>query len=243
MTLNTAIWDSVCRVPKESLKGFTRAGGFSGTAIKPMWSIKAMTEQFGPCGRGWGIDRPEFQIVNGHEGEVLVYCTVTVWHGTRDNKLFGVGGDKIVAQFKSGLKSDDEAFKKAFTDAVGNALKFLGVGGDIHMGLWDGNKYIDEGIVERAKSPPAPVVFNSDDKSVMTGNGATTKRDGRDDYARLLTELRKAATVDGLKEWLALRRKEIDELPPDWIEHLRADYMDMMDGIKAKFAGEVLGAG
>ena len=60
---NLALWNKVSRVPKEHLKGFTRGGGFKGTAIKPMWSIHTMTEQFGPCGEGWGIGKPDFTVV------------------------------------------------------------------------------------------------------------------------------------------------------------------------------------
>jgi hypothetical protein len=58
-----------------------------------------------------------FQVVHAPD-EALVYCTVSIWHGTRENVVFGVGGDKAVAKFASGIKSDDEAFKKAFTDAI-----------------------------------------------------------------------------------------------------------------------------
>ena len=41
---------------------FTRAGGFKGTAIKPMWANKQMTEFFGPCGIGWGMTEPHFEV-------------------------------------------------------------------------------------------------------------------------------------------------------------------------------------
>src|SRR5690606_23505473 len=37
---------------------------------------------------------------------------------------------------------DDEAFKKAFTDATLNGFKALGVAADIHMGLFDDDKYV-----------------------------------------------------------------------------------------------------
>ena len=41
-----------------------------------------------------------------------------------------------------GLRASDEAFKMAYTDAVGNALKYLGVSADVHMGRFDDNKYV-----------------------------------------------------------------------------------------------------
>jgi hypothetical protein len=139
------IWDALSKTDPAQTKGFSRAGGFKGTAVKPMWVIKRLTEQFGPCGVGWGIGRPQFEVVHGGPGEALVYCTVSCWHGNPDNELYGVGGDRVATMRKSGEPFfDDEAFKKAFTDAVNNAFKFIGVAADIHMGLFDDSKYVAE---------------------------------------------------------------------------------------------------
>lgn len=142
-TPNTKIWDELRRVPPEHLKPFSRAGGFKGTAIKPMWSFHRMTEMFGAAGQGWGVNEPSFQIVPAGD-EILVFCTVSVWYEDRKNVIFGVGGDKVRVVQANGPRNDDEAFKKAYTDATTNALKLLGVAADIHMGLWDGNKYTDD---------------------------------------------------------------------------------------------------
>lgn len=140
---NTDLWDRLGKTDPHHTKPFQRSGGFKGTAIKPIWSYKMMTKEFGACGEGWGVNEPSFQVVAGNDGEILVYCTVSIWHGTKDKVVFGVGGDKVVAKFTSGLKSDDEAFKKAFTDAVTNALKLIGVGADVHMGMFDDSKYVN----------------------------------------------------------------------------------------------------
>jgi hypothetical protein len=138
----TELWDRLGKTDPKHTKSFQRSGGFKGTAIKPMFSYRRMTEEFGPCGQGWGINEPSFQVVHA-EGEILVYCTVSIWHGTKENVVFGVGGDKCLAKFSSGAKTDDEAFKKSFTDAVTNALKLIGVGADIHMGMFDDSKYVN----------------------------------------------------------------------------------------------------
>jgi hypothetical protein len=143
MTDKTDLWDRLGKTDPAHTKPFKRAGGFSGTAIKPMWSFRRMTEEYGPCGVGWGVNEPSFQVVHSTD-EALVYCTVSIWHGKRENIVFGVGGDKAVGKFKSGAFTDDEAFKKAFTDAVTNALKLIGVGADVHMGLFDDNKYVND---------------------------------------------------------------------------------------------------
>ncbi len=143
MTDNLALWEKLGKTDPAHTKGFKRGGGFSGTAIKPMWSYKRMTEEFGPCGKGWGVCEPSFQVVPGPEGEVLVFCTASIWYGPEKNLVFGVGGDKAVGKNKYGLQTDDEAFKKAFTDAITNALKLIGVGADVHMGLFDDSKYVN----------------------------------------------------------------------------------------------------
>lgn len=144
MSENTKLWDALGQTDPKHTTPFKRGGGFSGTAIKPMWSYRRMTEEFGPCGTGWGIGTPQFQVLQGADDEKLVFCTVSVWYGTERHELVGVGGDKAVGKNKYGLSSDDEAFKKAFTDAVTNALKMIGVGADVHMGLFDDSKYVND---------------------------------------------------------------------------------------------------
>lgn len=156
---NTAIWDALGKTDPSATKGFKRGGGFSGTSVKPMWVLRRLTEEFGPAGVGWGVNKPEFTVVHATDGEVLVYCTVSTWHGSKDNVLWGVGGDKAVAQRSGKPFADDEAFKKAFTDAVGNAFKSIGTAADIHMGLFDDDKYVSAMREEFAEevAPPAEV--------------------------------------------------------------------------------------
>jgi hypothetical protein len=138
---NLSIWNELCKVDPNQTKPFKRAGGFSGTATKPIWLTKRMTEYFGPCGIGWGTTKPEYQIVTAGD-EILVYCTVGLWHTKQDYLVYGVGGDKVRASQKSGLFNSDEAFKGAHTDAIGNAMKSIGMIADVHMGLFDDNKYV-----------------------------------------------------------------------------------------------------
>lgn len=156
MTDNLAIWNALGKTDPAATKPFKRGGGFSGTAVKPMWIVKRLTEQFGPAGVGWGVNKPEFQVVEA-AGDVLVYCTVSAWHGAKDNVLWGVGGDKVAGKNKNGPFSDDEAFKKAFTDAINNAFKSIGVAADIHMGLFDDDKYVSQMRTEftEPEEPPA----------------------------------------------------------------------------------------
>ena len=145
---NMTIWDQLSVTDPKHTKDFQRAGGFRGTAIKPMYAIQKMTEVFGTCGTGWGYTKPEYQIVDGTDGQKIVYCTVGLWHGETesfvgsDNYVWGVGGDFIIVKQSAGLRSDDEAFKKAFTDALMNAMKHIGMSADVHMGQFDASKYV-----------------------------------------------------------------------------------------------------
>lgn len=218
MSENTKLWDILGRTDPAHTKGFTRGGGFKGTAIKPMWSYRRMTEEFGPCGIGWGVNEPTFQVVDGHDGEILVYCTASVWYTQGEvlaRTVYGVGGDKVVAKFSSGLKSDDEAFKKAFTDAVTNALKLIGVGADVHMGLFDDNKYVaamkDEFSDEPRKAEPA------------RRSSASLKRE--DVWPEFMRELNECGTVQSLSKlafaWSA--KAETDNWPSQWRDAAREE--------------------
>jgi len=144
---NMELWDKLRRVDPVHSKPFQRAGGFRGTAIKPSVQERLMTEVFGPIGFGWGMTKPEYHHITAGD-EMLVYCTVGVWYrfnGEKSDVFWGEGGDKVSTVRKSGdISVDDEARKKSLTDAIGNALKRIGMAADIHMGLWDESKYRDE---------------------------------------------------------------------------------------------------
>jgi hypothetical protein len=177
MSENTALWDKLGKTDPKHTKTFKRAGGFEGTAIKPMFSYRRLTEEFGPCGTGWGVNAPEFQVVPGHNNEVLVFCTVSGWYMNDDKMraVYGVGGDKVVTHIKANDKynrperweNDDEAFKKAFTDALTNAFKLVGVGADVHMGMFDDNKYVNamrEEFSDEQKQPEAKKISAAEQK-------------------------------------------------------------------------------
>lgn len=143
---NLRHWNALGRTDPEHTKPFQRAGGFRGTAIKPIWIELQLTEHFGPAGIGWGMDKPEFQLVPAGE-ELMVYCTVALWYSDPSVDrayVWGVGGDKVVTKQQRGLFADDEAFKKAYTDALSNAMKHIGVAADVHMGRFDDSKYVGE---------------------------------------------------------------------------------------------------
>ena len=168
MSDNLTIWNALSKTDPKHTKKFKRSGGFSGTAIKPIYMTQKMTEQFGPAGQGWGMTAPKFEVVPGHNGEVLVYCTVAMWWKRDDDDyptvVHGVGGDKVVSYIKANQQynrperweNDDEAFKKAYTDALSNAMKQIGMGADVHMGQHDDDKYVSS-VRRELEAQEAPV--------------------------------------------------------------------------------------
>ena len=121
-------------------------------------------------------------------------------------------------------ENDDEAFKKAYTDALTNALKLLGVGADVHMGLWDGNKYADEKPEPKPQvSEPSPERHEMDS---AIGTLGASKAGNRTVYDRMVKQIRETPTVKMLKDWYKNNITEINELPADWLDKLRVEYAD-----------------
>lgn len=173
---NLDIWNKLGKTDPRHTKGFKRGGGFTGTAVKPIYTEQKMTETFGPVGIGWGFSEPQFQLVPGENKELLVYCWLTLWYvqdGKRSGDIPGVGGDKVIGYIKANeqynrperWENDDEAFKKAFTDAIGNAMKHLGMSADVHMGRFDDSKYVRD-AEEEAKASENDAVITAHIESI-----------------------------------------------------------------------------
>lgn len=142
---NTELWDLVFRTDPDHTKDFTRGGGFSGTAIKPLYLIHKATELWGPMGGKWGAETAEHLISDG-----MVFMKARLWYPADGGRALVEhwGGEQII-KFN---KPNDEAFKMAFTDAIGKCLVQLGFSADIHMGEFDGNKYVKEDTKPEKKS-------------------------------------------------------------------------------------------
>lgn len=228
---NTEIWDRLGKTDPKHTSKFQRAGGFKGTAIRPIYSIHRMTEEFGACGVGWGVNEPTFQVVQATD-ETLVFCTVSIWHGNRENIVFGVGGDKAVVKFSSGIRADDEAFKKAFTDAMTNAMKLIGVGADVHMGLFDDSKYVASLTAEKRQNPHVNHATDfheefADESDIPTVDATKMKvKDARPAYEAMVKEMRRITSLVELGEWGKAKAVEINSMPGEWPLHFRAAYAD-----------------
>jgi hypothetical protein len=153
-TANSVIWDAVFKTDPRYVKEFSRGGGFKGTAINATWLARKATETFGPIGIGWGLEIVEERmlegapILDGNGARIcneLIHCLrVKLWyvHGGQRGEVIQFGQTTFVSKNKYGVQTDEEAPKKSLTDAMSKCLSLLGFASDVHMGLWDDNKYV-----------------------------------------------------------------------------------------------------
>lgn len=153
---NLTIYNKFRSVPQEAQKeiGAGKLKGF--TDINPMWRLKMLTEEFGPCGFGWYIESEE-HWTEALGNEVGAFCKVAlrVKHpetGEWSAPIIGIGGSKLAGKGK-GDGIDDEAYKMAYTDAISIACKNLGMAADIYYAK-DRTKY--NTYVEQQKPLSAP---------------------------------------------------------------------------------------
>ena len=134
------LWDKLKTPPPEAIKEIN-AGRLKGKSdISPQWRYKAMTGIFGPCGIGWKFNIERLWTGQGSEGQVFAFAQVHIMYKDGEewsSPVQGVGGAMLIDKEKKGLHCDDNAFKKAVTDATGTALKMIGVAADVYSGLYD----------------------------------------------------------------------------------------------------------
>ena len=112
-------------VPDNAVKPIS--GGTYGSAglsdINTQWRIERMTEIFGPIGVGWAWEPVELRTENG-----VCYAHITLRYKTGDGwsePIHGYGGTKV-----SG-RDDSDLVKSTITDALGNAMRYVGIGADV----------------------------------------------------------------------------------------------------------------
>jgi hypothetical protein len=172
-----------------------QAGDLKGkTDINPQWRYEAMTEAFGLVGIGWKYEIQKLWTEPGARQETLAFAQVAVYVRDPDTKewsdpIVGIGGSKLINSFSSGLKSNDEGYKMAVTDAFSTSLKMIGVAADIYAGRWDGSKYKEYPTEDKADKKSAPAnkaPSKTQDKAPAPKGGADTPEQ-RKEINRLLS--------------------------------------------------------
>ena len=141
---NLSIYERVRNVPEEAKKAI-EAGRLKGkNDINPMWRIKKLTEVFGPAGFGWYTEIVRTWTEASESGEMAVFVDIHLFvkkDGEWSRPIFGNGGNRLIANEKKYENGqyvlvpylDDDAYKKAYTDAISVAAKALGIGADVYF--------------------------------------------------------------------------------------------------------------
>lgn len=141
------LWHAVETTDPHFTKAFTRGGGFKGTATNATYQARKATEMFGPCGLGWGWTVLSEEILEGVDGTKVHKILLRLWYEWQGKRgeIEQFGQTEFSGKRSSGnTYTDEEAPKKSLTDAVSKCLSLLGFSADIHMGLYDDNKYVAE---------------------------------------------------------------------------------------------------
>lgn len=158
--ISLEIWDQLETTDTKFTKRMTT--GAKLTSINAEYQLKKMTEVFGAAGKGWGYELLHSEFVDGHDmvqktddgpvnhGPTKVHtCRVRLWYQDpldfqRKNYIQATGHTPFIYMTTYGPHTDMEYEKKSITDAITKAMSFLGMGGDVRMGLFDDNEYVSE---------------------------------------------------------------------------------------------------
>ena len=183
------IWDKLKKTNPKYTKPFGKFGKEL-TTVDPQYQIQMMTSMFGPVGKGWKYT-VEYKYLDG-----LVFAEVSIKYYL-DSKWYEYGpvcSVQNLSKKNGGL--DDEAPKKAMTDAMTKAFSHLGMSADVFLGMFDDSKYVESLKKEFAQKIPKT-------------NG---KKNIKLDMELDMDQIREH--VKGIKDIFALRkfRKEYPEL-------------------------------
>ncbi len=185
---NLELYNKVRNVPQEAKKEI-KGGRLKGmTDINPMWRIKTLTEQFGICGMGWKTEIVNKWLDEGANGEIIANVEIKLYVKIQEqwsDGIPGIGGSKFTSKESNSIYTDDECYKKAYTDACSVACKNLGIGADVYFEK-DSTKYDVKPNTEQPGSKSTKSKFTQISELIKD------------------TEL----TMDNVKEWIIKYYKE-----------------------------------
>jgi hypothetical protein len=132
---NLELWNAVEKTDPKYTKKVTFGRGF--TSIDPMYQIMKATAVLGPVGRGWAYNVEHSTLEAGGCLMAVADVSISLFDGTTYGPVRGLD---FILNNKG--KLDEDAPKKAMTDALTKALSHLGIGADVFLGKFDDNRYV-----------------------------------------------------------------------------------------------------
>ena len=161
--------------------------------------------------------------------------------------MYGVGGDSVLTPRNGGPFADDEAFKKAYTDAMSNAMKQIGMGADVHMGQHDDCKYVSEVNKQLHQDTNTPtngaLKVQQSNVSKHDWAGPLTRTKLSEELRRLRREFQDAFDNGDIDAFMALKnntdtkaviKQAIVDMPVEWAGPMQdgEPYKDMFAALE-----------
>ena len=143
---NMKFWESVKKTDPNRVKPIT-GKQYKGNSPQPYYLVERMTDAFGMCGIGWGLNIINERMERLTDTDVLHVAVVELWYvyGDKKGSITQIGQTKACYKTSSGsLLVDEDAPKKSITDAMTKCMSYLGFAGDIFSGQWDDSKYVQQ---------------------------------------------------------------------------------------------------
>lgn len=146
---NMVLWDRVSVTDPHHTKP-VKYGTRQFTSVDAMYQVQRATDVFGPVGKGWGYEvdystlaASVMESKSRPAGEILLqFADVTIWwkeDGER-HEYGPVRACNLLTNANGNI--DEDAPKKAMTDALTKALSHLGFSADVFLGRYDDDKYV-----------------------------------------------------------------------------------------------------
>lgn len=148
MKQNLDLWNKL----KETDPAFVveiKGKPYKGKSPKAHYVVRKLTEQFGPCGTGWGFSVLKSEFQQFGPTDFLHYVLLEFWYRNESglsSTIQQFGQTKAYYTSSSGDRPnfDEDAPKKSITDALIKAASYIGCCADIFMGQYDDPDYIDD---------------------------------------------------------------------------------------------------
>ena len=183
---NMKIWETLSKTNPEFTKPLPGYGGKTLTTIDPMYQIQMMTDLFGPVGLGWKY-KVDYKYIDG-----LVFAEVTIKYFTNEWHEYGPVCS-VQNLSKSNNKLDDEAPKKAMTDAMTKAFSHLGMSADVFLGKFDDSKYVEQMKQEFSQPQPQEIPKTNGKKNI--------RLDMQFDMDRIKETIKEIDDIYALRSW------------------------------------------
>lgn len=208
---NKSLWNKAFTTDPRAVKPIT-GKQYSGNSPKPYWIVERLTDEFGPCGIGWGFQIVSERFERFSDVDSLHVAVVRFWYVTdgKRGELEQIGQTKAsYMSSKDKFVLDEDAPKKSVTDALVKCASYLGFAGDIFSGRWDDSKYAQEAAAEwdKRKAGAAREKWLADWMAMLSE--ATSSKDLKARVARAIEDAKKYEDADAEVQFLAYEATKI----------------------------------